>query len=88
MTLRVLALSLVSHPSPRNRRSFILSFMMADTDQQLEEVRMKIQAAEAGLATALALGAEAYTAALAQLTSLQNKELFLMQLQQTQGEQR
>jgi len=88
LTLRVLALSLVSHPSPRNRRSFILSFMMADTDQQLEEVRMKIQAAEAGLATALALGAEAYTAALAQLTSLQNKELFLMQLQQTQGEQR
>ena len=49
---------------------------------------MKIQAAEAGLATALALGAEAYTAALAHLTSLQNKELFLMNQQQNQGEQR
>ena len=47
---------------------------------------MKIQAAEAGLATALALGAEAYTAALAHLTSLQNKENILMQLQQNQGE--
>ena len=46
---------------------------MADTDQQLEDVRKKIQAAETGMATALALGAEAYTAALAHLTSLQNK---------------
>ena len=61
---------------------------MADTNQQLEDVRRKIQAAEAGLATALALGAEVYTAALAQLTSLQNKELFLMKQQQKQGEQR
>ena len=71
-----------------SKRSFIHSFIMADTDQQLEDVRMKIQAAEAGLATALALGAEAYTAALAHLTSLQNKELFLMQLKQNPGEQR
>ena len=61
---------------------------MADTDQQLEDVRMKIQAAEAGLATALALGAEAYTAALAHLTSLQNEKLFLMQLKQNEGDQR
>jgi hypothetical protein len=61
---------------------------MADTDQQLEDVRKKIQAAETGMATALALGAEAYTAALAHLTSLQNKELFLMKQQQEQGEQR
>jgi hypothetical protein len=61
---------------------------MADIHQQLEDVRRKIQAAEAGLATALALGAEVYTAALAQLTSLQNKELFLMKQQQKQGEQR
>ena len=61
---------------------------MADTDQQLEAVRMKIQAAEAGLATALALGAEAYTAALAHLTSLQNEKLFLMKQQQDQGEQK
>ena len=61
---------------------------MADTDQQLEAVRKEIQEAKAGLATALALGAEAYTAALAQLTSLQNKELFLMNQQQNQGEKR
>ena len=62
---------------------------MADIDQQLGDVRKKIQAAETGMATALALGAETYTAALAHLTSLQNKELFLMQLQkQNQGEQR
>jgi len=61
---------------------------MADIHQQLEDVRRKIQAAEAGLATALALGAEAYTAALAHLTSLQNKENILIQLQQNPGEQR
>ena len=61
---------------------------MADIHQQLEDVRRKIQAAEAGLATALALGAEAYTAALAHLTSLQNEKLFLMKQQQNQGEQR
>ena len=61
---------------------------MADIHQQLEDVRKKIQAAEAGLATALALGAGPYQAALAQLTSLQNKENILIQLQQNQSEQR
>ena len=61
---------------------------MTDTDQQLEDVRKKIQAAEAKETAALALGAEAYAAALAHLTSLQNKELFLMQQKQNQGEQR
>ena len=50
---------------------------MADIHQQLEDVRKKIQAAETGMATALALGAEAYTAALAHLTSLQSEKLFL-----------
>jgi len=39
-------------PSLRNRRSFIThSFIMADTDQQLEDVRKKIQ--EAYLSTRL-----------------------------------
>ena len=61
---------------------------MADTDQQLEAVRKEIQEAKTGLATALALGAEAYTAALAHLTSLQNEKLFLMQLKQNEGDQR
>ena len=62
---------------------------MADTDQQLEDVRKKIQDAEIEKSAALALGAGPYQAALAHLTSLQNKELFLMQLQQqNQGEQR
>ena len=61
---------------------------MADTDQQLEDVRKKIQAAEAEKTAALAKGDTSYAAALvAQITSLQNKEIFLMQLQQTQGEQ-
>ena len=54
---------------------------MADIHQQLEDVREKIQAAETGMATALAFGAEAYTAALGHLTSLQNKENILMQQQ-------
>ena len=61
---------------------------MADIHQQLEDVRKEIQEAKAGLATALALGAEAYTAALAHLTSLQNEKLFLMNQQQNPGEQR
>ena len=61
---------------------------MADTDQQLENVRKEIQEAKTGMATALALGAEAYTAALAHLTSLQNEKLFLMNQQQNPGEQR
>ena len=61
---------------------------MADTDQQLEDVRKEIQEAKIEKSAALALGAEAYTAALAQLTSLQNKELFLMKQQQNPGEQR
>ena len=61
---------------------------MADIHQQLEDVRKKIQAGEIEKSAALALGAEAYAAALAHLTSLQNKELFLMQLKQNQGEQR
>ena len=78
----------LSHPLPRNRRSFIHSFIMADTDQQLEAVRKEIQEAKIEKSAALALGAEAYTAALAQLTSLQNKENILIQLQQNQGEQR
>ena len=54
---------------------------MADIHQQLEDVREKIQAAETGMATALAFGAEAHTAALGHLTSLQNKENILMQQQ-------
>ena len=58
---------------------------MADTDQQLEDVRKKIQEAEIEKSAALALGAEAYAAALAHLTSLQNKENIL--IQQNQGEQ-
>ena len=63
--------------------------MADDTDQQLEDVRKKIQAAEAKETAALANGDTSYAAALvAQLTSLQNKELFLMQLKQNQGEQR
>ena len=61
---------------------------MADTDQQLENVRKEIQEAKTGIPAALALGAEAYAAALAHLTSLQNEKLFLMQLKQNQGEQR
>ena len=62
---------------------------MADIDQQLEDVRKKIQAAEAEKTDALAKGDISYAAALvAQLTSLQNKENILIQLQQNQGEQR
>ena len=61
---------------------------MADTDQQLEDVRKKIQEAEIEKSSALALGAGPYQAALAHLTSLQNKENILMQLKQNQGEQR
>ena len=61
---------------------------MADIHQQLEDVRKEIQEAKTGIPAALALGAEAYAAALAQLTSLQNTELFLMKQQQKQGEQR
>ena len=62
---------------------------MADTHQQLEDVRRKIQAAEAEKTEALAKGDTSYAAALvAQLTSLQNKENILIQLQQNQGEQR
>ena len=63
-------------------------FIMADIHQQLEDVRKEIREAKIEKSAALALGAGPYQAALAQLTSLQNKELFLMQLQQTQGEQR
>ena len=59
---------------------------MADTDQQLEDVRKKIQEAEIEKSAALALGAGPYQAALAHLTSLQNKENIL--IQQNQGEQR
>jgi hypothetical protein len=51
---------------------------MADTDQQLEDVRKKIQEAEIEKSAALALGAGPYQAALARLTSLQNEELFIM----------
>ena len=62
---------------------------MADTHQQLEDVRRKIQAAEAEKTEALAKGDTSYAAALvAQITSLQNEKLFLMQLKQNQGEQR
>jgi hypothetical protein len=61
---------------------------MADIHQQLEAVRKEIQEAKIEKSAALALEAEAYTAALAQLTSLQNKELVLMKQQQNQGEQR
>ena len=60
---------------------------MADIDQQLEDVRKKIQEAEAKEAEALAKGEISYAAALvAHLTSLQNKENIL--IQQNQGEQR
>ena len=62
---------------------------MADTDQQLEAVRKEIQEAKIKETEALAKGEISYAAALvAQLTSLQNKELFLMKQQQDQGEQR
>ena len=62
---------------------------MADIDQQLEDVRKKIQAAEAKETAALAKGDTSYAAALvAQITSLQNEKLFLMKQQQNQGEQR
>ena len=62
---------------------------MADTDQQLEDVRKKIQEVETEKAEALAKGEISYAAALvAQITSLQNEKLFLMQLKQNQGEQR
>ena len=67
-----------------------LSFIMADDiDQQLVDVRRKITEAETEKTAALAKGETSYAAALvAQLTSLQNKELFLMQLKHNQGEQR
>ena len=69
--------------------SFILSFIMADIHQQLEDVRKEIQEAKIEKSAALAKGDTSYAAALvAQLTSLQNKELFLMNQQQNQGEQR
>ena len=62
---------------------------MADTHQQLEDVRRKIQEVETKETEALAKGDTSYAAALvAQLTSLQNKENILIQLQQNQGEQR
>ena len=62
---------------------------MADIHQQLEDVRKEIQEAKAKETAALAKGDTSYAAALvAQLTSLQNKELFLMKQQQKQGEQR
>jgi hypothetical protein len=62
---------------------------MADIHQQLEDVRKEIQEAKIEKSAALAKGDTSYAAALvAQLTSLQNKELFLMKLQQKQGEQR
>ena len=64
--------------------------MADDIDQQLVDVRKEMQEAKAKETAALAKGDTLYAAALvAQLTSLQNKELFLMQLQQqNQGEQR
>ena len=62
--------------------------MADDIDQQLVDVRRKITEAETEKTAALAMGAGPYQAALAHLTSLQNKELFLMQLKQNQGEQR
>ena len=62
---------------------------MADIHQQLEDVRKKIQAAEAKETAALAKGDTSYAAALvAQITSLQNEKLFLMKQQQNHGEQR
>ena len=62
---------------------------MADIHQQLEDVRKKIQEAEAEKSAALAKGDTSYAAAIvAHLTSLQNEKLFLMQLKQNQGEQR
>ena len=62
---------------------------MADIDQQLEDVRKKIQEVETEKAEALAMGEISYAAALvAQITSLQNEKLFLMKQQQNQGEQR
>jgi hypothetical protein len=55
---------------------------MADTDQQLEAVRKEIQEAKAKETEALAKGDTSYAAALvAQITSLQNEKLFLMQQQ-------
>ena len=61
---------------------------MADIDQQLMAVRKEMQEEKAEKTAALAKGDTSYAAALvAHLTSLQNKELFLMQLQQTQSEQ-
>ena len=62
---------------------------MADIHQQLEDVRKEIQEAKIEKSAALAKGDTSYAAALvAQLTSLQNKELFLMKQQQDQGEQK
>jgi hypothetical protein len=62
---------------------------MADIHQQLEDVRKEIQEAKIEKSAALAKGDTSYAAALvAQLTSLQNKELFLMKQHQKQGEQR
>ena len=63
---------------------------MADIDQQLVDVRRKIQEAEAKETAALAKGDTSYAAALvAHLTSLQNEKNILLQLQQqNQGEQR
>jgi hypothetical protein len=75
--------------SPRNRRSFIHSFIMADIHQQLEDVRKEIQEAKIEKSEALAKGDTSYAAALvAHLTSLQNKENILLKQQQDQGEQR
>ena len=64
--------------------------MADDIDQQLVDVRKEMQEAKAKETAALAKGDTSYAAALvAQLTSLQNEKLFLMQLQQqNQGEQR
>ena len=79
----------LSHPLPRNRRSFIHSFIMADIHQQLEDVRKEIQEAKIEKSEALAKGDTSYAAALvAHLTSLQNKENILLKQQQDQGEQR
>jgi hypothetical protein len=62
---------------------------MADIHQQLEAVRKEIQEAKIKETEALAKGEISYaTALVAQLTSLQNKENILIQLQQNPGEQR
>lgn len=62
---------------------------MADIHQQLEDVRKEIQEAKTKETEALAKGEISYAAALvAQITSLQNIELFLMKQQQNPGEQK